>query len=85
MKKDGIKILGLEITEGSLPYTAVNPSLFPICLVVGNEVEGLENEVLSLCDGVLEIPQYGTKHSLNVAVASGIVLFEMVNVFRNRV
>jgi len=85
MKKDGIKILGLEITEGSLPYTAVNPSLFPICLVVGNEVEGLENEVLSLCDGVLEIPQYGTKHSLNVAVAAGIAIFEMVRVFQKGV
>ena len=82
MKKEGVRIYGLEITEGSLPYTALNPSVFPLCLIVGNEVEGLENEVLALCDAVLEIPQYGTKHSLNVAVAAGIALFEMVRVFR---
>jgi 23S rRNA (guanosine2251-2'-O)-methyltransferase len=83
MKKDGVKICGLEITEGSRPYTAVKPVDFPICLVVGNEVDGLEDGVLQCCDEVLEIPQYGTKHSLNVAVAAGIVLFELVHVFRS--
>jgi len=82
LKKEGVRIFGLEITEGSQPYTALDPVYFPLCLVVGNEVEGLENEVLALCDQVLEIPQYGTKHSLNVAVAAGIALFEMVRVFR---
>lgn len=46
--------------------------------VLGNEVEGVENETLALCDGVLEIPQFGTKHSLNVAVAAGIVAWEFV-------
>ncbi|NMW22264.1 MAG: RNA methyltransferase [Chlorobiaceae bacterium] len=85
VKREGCRICGLEITEGSKPYTAVDPACFPCCLVVGNEVGGLDNDVLARCDEVLEIPQYGTKHSLNVAVASGIVLFEMVNVFRNRV
>ena len=85
MKNEGIKICGLEITEGSRPYTAVNSSDFPICLIVGNEVDGLENEVLQLCDEVLEIPQYGTKHSLNVAVAAGIALFELVHVFKRNV
>ena len=85
MKREGVRICGLEITEGSRPYTAVNRDDFPICLVVGNEVDGLENEVLLLCDEVLEIPQYGTKHSLNVAVASGIALFELVNIFRRTV
>jgi 23S rRNA (guanosine2251-2'-O)-methyltransferase len=85
MKKNGIRICGLEITEGSRPYTSLSRCDFPICLVVGNEVEGLENEVLQLCDEVLEIPQYGTKHSLNVAVAAGIVLFESVRVLRGSV
>lgn len=46
--------------------------------VLGNEVEGVDNETLALCDGVLEIPQFGTKHSLNVAVATGIVVWEFV-------
>ena len=85
MKNKGVKIFGLEITEGSHPYTAIASDAFPLCLVVGNEVDGLENEVLALCDGVLEIPQYGTKHSLNVAVAAGIALFEMVRVFQKEV
>lgn len=82
MKHNGMRICGLEIAEGSRPYTTPTPSDFPICLIVGNEVDGLEDELLELCDEVLEIPQYGTKHSLNVAVAAGIVLFEFVQIYR---
>ncbi|MEI6757347.1 MAG: RNA methyltransferase [Chlorobium sp.] len=85
MKREGIKICGLEITEGSRPYTAITPGDFPICLVVGNEVDGIEDEVLNLCDEVLEIPQFGSKHSLNVAVAAGIALFELVRIIRSSV
>jgi 23S rRNA (guanosine2251-2'-O)-methyltransferase len=48
-----------------------------MAFVFGNEVEGVENQVLRLCDGALEIPQFGTKHSLNVAVAAGIVCWEV--------
>lgn len=44
--------------------------------VLGNEVEGVDEQVLALCDGAIEIPQFGTKHSLNVAVAAGIVVWE---------
>jgi 23S rRNA (guanosine2251-2'-O)-methyltransferase len=85
MKQGGVRICGLEITEKSRPYTTMQSADFPLCLVVGNEVEGIENELLELCDDVLEIPQYGTKHSLNVAVAAGIALFELVRVFRRSV
>jgi len=85
LKHEGVKIFGLEISEGSRPYSAVNTADFPICLVVGNEVEGIDQELLERCDEVLEIPQYGTKHSLNVAVAVGIALFELVRVFRRGV
>jgi tRNA G18 (ribose-2'-O)-methylase SpoU len=85
MKKAGIRIFGLEITEGSRPYTTLDSGAFPLCLVVGNEVDGLEPEVLALCDEVLEIPQFGTKHSLNVAVAAGIALFEMIRVLHKGV
>ena len=82
MKHNGVRICGLEIAEGSHPCADLTPSDFPICLIVGNEVDGLEEELLQLCDEVLEIPQYGTKHSLNVAVAAGIVLFELVQIYR---
>ena len=82
LKKCGVKIYAMEITTGSVPYTAVKPADFPLCLVVGNEVDGIEARVLDCCDDVLEIPQYGIKHSLNVAVAAGVALFEMVRISR---
>lgn len=50
--------------------------------VLGNEVNGVEEPALRLCDGVIEIPQFGTKHSLNVAVAAGIVAWEFVRKIR---
>ncbi|MEY4105783.1 MAG: hypothetical protein RL181_125, partial [Bacteroidota bacterium] len=46
-------------------------------LVLGNEVEGVSDGVLGLCDGALEVPQFGSKHSLNVAVCAGIVVWEV--------
>jgi len=49
-----------------------------LALVFGNEVTGVENEIISLCDGCIEIPQFGTKHSLNISVAAGIVLWEVI-------
>lgn len=50
----------------------------PVAVVFGNEVTGVEGDTLALCDGCLEIPQLGMKHSLNVATAGGIVLWEVV-------
>jgi tRNA G18 (ribose-2'-O)-methylase SpoU len=50
----------------------------PLALVFGHEIHGVSQEVIDLCDDSIEIPQYGTKHSLNVAVAVGIVLWEVV-------
>ena len=49
----------------------------PLALVFGNEIEGVQEEVMALCDGFLEIPQYGTKHSLNVSCAAAIVIWEL--------
>ena len=49
-----------------------------LAFVFGNEVEGVSEEVLAICDGAVEIPQYGMKHSLNISVAAAIVLWEMV-------
>ena len=46
-------------------------------VVMGNEVKGVRQDVVDLCDGCLEIPQYGTKHSLNVSVTTGIVIWEL--------
>ncbi len=51
----------------------------PIALVFGNEVNGVSQEVINLCDESIEIPQFGTKHSLNVSVATGIVYGNIMN------
>lgn len=50
----------------------------PVAFVFGNEVEGVSDDAIALCNGVVEVPQFGTKHSLNVAVTVGIVLWEQV-------
>jgi 23S rRNA (guanosine2251-2'-O)-methyltransferase len=51
-------------------------------LVFGHEIKGVEQEVIDICDGVIEIPQYGTKHSLNIAVSAGIVLWEFFRFYQ---
>jgi 23S rRNA (guanosine2251-2'-O)-methyltransferase len=82
LKDEGKKVYGLEIAENSRPYSSLRADDFPLALLLGNEVDGIGDALLSHCDGVLEIPQYGIKHSLNVAVAAGVALFECVRVFR---
>lgn len=78
LKDAGYRILAVEQTSDKTwlqdfrPETGVH-----YALVLGNEVDGVDEQVLALCDGALEIPQFGTKHSLNVAVAAGIVLWEI--------
>ncbi|HWR01675.1 MAG TPA: RNA methyltransferase [Chlorobaculum sp.] len=81
LKAEGKRVFGLEIAENSRSYSGLQSADFPLVLIVGNEVGGLGDELLAHCDDVLEIPQYGTKHSMNVAVAAGVALFECVRVF----
>jgi tRNA G18 (ribose-2'-O)-methylase SpoU len=81
LKTQGIKICALEITENSKPYSDITQYEFPLCLVVGNEITGVSQDVLDLCDYSIEIPQYGIKQSLNVAVAYGIAIFGLRKIF----
>ena len=53
-------------------------------LVFGNEVKGVQQAVVNLCDGAIEIPQYGTKHSFNISVSAGIVLWDLVYKLRQK-
>jgi 23S rRNA (guanosine2251-2'-O)-methyltransferase len=79
LKQNGYKVFGIEQTEGSISlqkFTTTNEH--KLAVVFGNEVEGVDAEVLGLCDGSIEIPQLGMKHSLNISVAAGIVLWEIV-------
>lgn len=81
LKEDGIKICALELTSNSRHYSEITVGEFPICLLVGNEITGVSQELLDLCDFSLEIPQFGIKQSLNVAVAYGIAIFELRKIF----
>jgi len=54
-----------------------------IGLVFGNEVRGVQQAVVDQCDGAIEIPQYGTKHSFNISVSAGIVLWELTRQYLN--
>ncbi|MGZ5188900.1 MAG: RNA methyltransferase [Kaistella sp.] len=77
LKKENYQIIGIEQTSDSEIITeyAINKDQ-KYALVLGNEVDGLSEEALSLYDKFLEIPQLGTKHSLNVSVCGGIVMWE---------
>ncbi|MEW6655193.1 MAG: TrmH family RNA methyltransferase [Bacteroidota bacterium] len=81
LKAKGIKIGALELTECSLTNYNFSKINFPIALIVGNEITGVSQDLLDLCDFSLEIPQHGTKQSLNAAVAYGISVFDLRRVF----
>jgi 23S rRNA (guanosine2251-2'-O)-methyltransferase len=79
LKEQGYKVYAVEQTEGSISLGKISfESDEKIAVVFGNEVEGVHDEVLALVDGSIEIPQLGMKHSLNISVAAGIVLWEIV-------
>jgi 23S rRNA (guanosine2251-2'-O)-methyltransferase len=79
LKEDGYAVYAVEQTEDSVPLQAFGVSdAERLAVVFGNEVSGVGEEALALCDGGVEIPQWGTKHSLNISIAAGIVLWELV-------
>lgn len=80
LKKQGIPIIILEHTDSNVEYRKMDYP-FPCCLALGNEVYGIQEEILSLADACIEIPMFGTKHSLNVSVAFGVVIYEMLHQF----
>ena len=84
MKERGYKVCCLELTDKSIPYSDIKITDFPLCLVIGNEINGVAKEVIELCDLAIEIPMYGIKQSLNVAVAYGIAVFELARRWRTR-
>jgi len=81
LKKNGYKICALEQTEMREMYYEVSAQQFPLCLLIGNEITGVSQKLLDECDFAIEIPQYGIKQSLNVAVAYGIAIFELRKTF----
>lgn len=82
LKKKGYRILSVEQVEGALRPDQVQLQQDQRCaLVFGNEIRGVGEELLALSDGYIEIPQFGTKHSLNISVAAGIVIWEAFKQF----
>jgi tRNA G18 (ribose-2'-O)-methylase SpoU len=80
-KKQGTEVICLEVTDISKPFCEVEYPA-PVCLVVGNEALGVSREVLEMADRIVEIPMWGFKNSVNVAVAFGIVVFEVVRQYQ---
>jgi tRNA G18 (ribose-2'-O)-methylase SpoU len=78
LKQQGYRIIAVEQAQGSIMLQNFKlQSNEKIVLIMGNEVFGVSNEVMALCDACIEIPQFGTKHSFNVAVTFGMVLWEI--------
>ncbi|MBQ0080424.1 MAG: RNA methyltransferase [Alistipes sp.] len=85
LKEQGYRVFSVEQVENSLSLENFHPTFDNcIALVFGNEVMGVDQQVVDLCDGALEIPQRGTKHSLNVSVAGGVVLWKVFESFQTK-
>ena len=81
LRGDGCEIAAIETTVRSVDLFDWQPA-FPVCVVFGNEVDGISPELSALADTHVRIPMLGTKHSLNVATAGGIVMYELLRKYR---
>jgi len=78
LKKSGYQIYAVEQAEGSFKLDEFTPDLSKKnAFIFGNEVKGVQQTIINQTDGCLEIPQYGTKHSFNISISVGIVIWEM--------
>ncbi len=82
LKEQGYKILSIEQTENSIPLSDFQASpQEKYALIFGNEVHGVQQQVVDLSHASIDIPQFGTKHSINVSVCIGVVLWEFLKKF----
>jgi len=78
LKEEGYRVLAVEQVQNSILLPDFNPAENEkLALIFGNEVKGVQQIVIDLCHGAIEIPQFGTKHSFNVSVSAGIVLWDI--------
>ena len=82
LKEKGYQVYAVEQAEQAVRLNNFAPGKEMTAVIFGNEVKGVDQKVIDACDGVIEIPQLGTKHSLNVAVSVGIVAWELFNKIR---
>ena len=84
LKAEGYRVFAVEQVENSIKLPDFRPDKDQkLALVFGNEVKGVQQSVVNNCDGAIEIPQYGTKHSFNISVSAGIVLWDLVYKLRS--
>ncbi|MDR0972631.1 MAG: RNA methyltransferase [Prevotellaceae bacterium] len=79
LREEGYTICAVEQAEGSISLQDFCPDTRKYAVILGHEVKGVRQEVVDACDCCIEIPQYGTKHSLNVSVTAGIVIWDLFN------
>lgn len=87
LQEAGYKVMAIEQCEGSTMLDTWKPNFSDFqgyAVVMGNEVKGVQQTVVDMCDGCLEIPQFGTKHSLNVSVTTGLVIWDFFKVFSKK-
>ncbi|WP_372775444.1 RNA methyltransferase [Mangrovibacterium sp.] len=78
LRQKGFTVYAIEQIDKSIMLPDFEPAANEkIALVFGNEVKGVQQKIVDICDGAIEIPQYGTKHSFNVSVSAGIVLWDI--------
>ncbi len=77
-KKEGVEVVALEQSLKAVDYKKFKLS-FPTALILGNEVDGIPQEIIAQCDSIIEIPMHGRKESLNVSVAAGVVLYRLLD------
>jgi 23S rRNA (guanosine2251-2'-O)-methyltransferase len=78
LKRDGYSVIAIEQAEKAVMLNDFNPADYEkYAFVFGNEVEGVSQQVIDVCNNVIEIPQFGTKHSLNIAVSAGVVIWDV--------
>ncbi|HLN72490.1 MAG: RNA methyltransferase [Methylococcaceae bacterium] len=84
LKEAGYHVYAVEQVENSISLPEFIPAKDQkLALVFGNEVKGVQQSVVNICNGAIEIPQYGTKHSFNISVSAGIVLWDLVYKLRS--
>lgn len=84
LRDNKYSIVALEQTNSSIPIHEIRPGESGLCMLMGNEVNGIEDDLLLEADLIAEIPQYGQKHSFNVSVAAGIALYALHECYRLR-
>ncbi len=84
LKNQGYLLVAVEQTNQSVLLQDFNPQSQKIALIFGNEVDGISDDILPLLDASIEIAQYGTKHSLNVSICAGIVLWKLSETYRKQ-